>query len=153
MVCSNNVAAASVLSFNEDAEQLRKWNEELASAGVCVATATSPADVRYRLATESFALAVLDASAHARADEPVDRWAFFSGVRPRIIWVTRDFSSLTVLTLSEEGDLVLPHPLSPGTLLRALKARAQLIDAPSVPCSPPRAKSAYNFRTTLTFGA
>jgi DNA-binding CsgD family transcriptional regulator len=127
-VFTNKATTASVLSFSEDADQLCAWEQELSCAGVRVVTPTCAADARDLLATQGFTLAVLDASVRTHSDGPASSWTFFSGVRPKIIWVTRDFSSFTVLTLSEDGDLVLPHPLVDGTLLRAVEMRSRSTD-------------------------
>ena len=114
-------ATRGVLIFDESPEEVRAWAEELSRAGVRVLVAATIQDVRRLLATGCISLAVIDARGYWETDSPLCDRKITSWHRPRIVLVTRDFSSHNVLRLAEDCDLVLPSPLEPGTLLRTLE--------------------------------
>jgi DNA-binding CsgD family transcriptional regulator len=91
--------------------------------------AATSLDVRRLLATECICLAVVDARACWRSDSTLGDRQVTSWHRPRIVLVTREFSSGNVLRLAEYCDLVLPSPLESGTLLRALEMLGEWRDS------------------------
>jgi DNA-binding NarL/FixJ family response regulator len=86
-------------------------------AGIRNLVASSEDDARRWLASGSFAVAVIGGDFFAR-NAQAKRWSSYGAP---VIVVTSVFSARAVLDLASEADLVLPSPLEPDTLLRAIE--------------------------------
>jgi DNA-binding CsgD family transcriptional regulator len=105
---------ARVLVFDEG-EQGASWASELERAGVRNIVAATADEAELLLASGSFSVAVIGI---AIREGRVTR--HFTSYGTRIIFAVSGLSARAVLDLSCEGDLVLPVPLEPDTLLRAV---------------------------------
>ena len=110
----------SILIFDETHEYSRSWAEELFEAGLSARIVSGSQEFREALSSPSSRLALV----HAGWSVLVRRAArdcYGHHDRPKIIFVTPNFSAQTVLHLMHAGDLVLPQPLEPGTLVGAIE--------------------------------
>src|SRR5688572_24895777 len=98
-------------------EETSGWSSEMEKAGIRNLVASSEDDARRWLASGSFDVAVIGGDFFARQAEE-KRWSSYGAP---VIVVTSVFSARAVLDLSSEADLVLPSPLEPDTLLRAIE--------------------------------
>jgi DNA-binding CsgD family transcriptional regulator len=104
-----------VLIFDEGT-QGASWADELGRAGLRGVVAPSEDAAALMLATGSFHVAVIGVAGPER--RATRRWA--SHGTP-VIFLISAFSARTVLELSCDGELVLPTPVEPDTLLRAVE--------------------------------
>lgn len=117
-------SAHSVLTFDQDSDQTADWSRELIESGFEVTIAANPGEVCLLLAENEFSIAILDEKVRDCGDERFINWSFFRHARPKFVWVTREFSAMSVLNSCERGDVVLPSPLVPGAPLRAVRLLA-----------------------------
>jgi DNA-binding CsgD family transcriptional regulator len=120
--------ADSVLTFDQDGDQTADWSRELIESGFEVTTARNPREVCLLLAERNFSIAMLDEQVRNLGDERFVDWSFCGNARPKFVWVTREFSAMSVLNLYESDNLVLPSPLVPGVPLRAARLLASRRD-------------------------
>jgi DNA-binding CsgD family transcriptional regulator len=119
----------SVLLLDEMSEFLGTWHEELEKAGIAVLVARNWREAAKLLRAHAIGLIVVHVRSSLELDVPLRDQPFPDALRPPIVLVTADFSAERVLHLASKGDLVLPSPLKPGTLLKAFRLLNQERDA------------------------
>jgi DNA-binding CsgD family transcriptional regulator len=121
------IGPSRVLIFSADGQQAAVWGKELLSIDIRASVARNSTEALEGLAQWKCDLAILSGDVLSQYVNTTDTWLFHAP-RPMIIWVASELSALTVIELYKQGDWVLPSPLEPLALSRALQVLSEPTD-------------------------
>ncbi len=105
-----------VLVFEDGGDEARRWTDELVRGGIACVAARSIDEAWQMLGAGAVSAAVIG----AREELPCGL-GLGDTRRARVILVINPYSARRVVELSAAADLILPGPLEPGVLPRALE--------------------------------
>lgn len=123
----------SVLIVGTNTAVALAWYDVLSDAGRLVARVDGPADLRCASSLQSAWLIIVEVTPSFALDDSDFQNLTTNGQRPAVLFVIADFSAPNVVNLARVGDMVLPAPLGPETLLQAvdlLQTRSRQSAAP-----------------------